>query len=630
MKENDQMTSAPATDLAARFAVPRLSGTQGDDLVAWGLSILVAELAGEDVDLRFAGDRYEIEAPVSLQDLLEHADDPAPHPRLMLHWLASTEKKRAAPEYVRAHLDRDILRDDHNRLQEARRSRASLPQGQEAPAVVAGAHAERYPLYRALTSPGTQWSGYNTFVEAVQRRLLTPDGLRLILRVFDGEAPLGPAELEPEMKGLNLGKDRWRNPPGFLYPSLNKGPTMRLADRNGQTLGPAGDPDWRMADRGDRSLIELYLAYLGYFAVARVLDGDDGRAVLVPSPAEVTVPQALAWLGQASPTYSSIEDYLLATTSLSYADVALRYWQGLAHRSRHERFPQLLAGVHLALFWRPNANTFALRRQTLVPLPAWLAPLAAVHGYTETVATIETHRRHVRQVRGRWQDEKQLPSECREALASYVSSLSGDLRAWLVAVRSWASASRSVEGERRVLFWSTEDVRRIIMALDPKDDVLSIIRHDSFLHLAQAIRAATVYPQLDRARRQRGGGDTLAFDPDYELVTRLGEAADRHPAEFLEVLFQFAARYNDQNLRRNEEASRRGQRPRALIRTEDLEQMTAWVLADRRGLVPAALLAFGSSLPPRKQAEREADAVGVEPAAVAEGLGSGEDERAEQ
>lgn len=149
------------------------------------------------------------------------------------------------------------------------------------------------------------------------------------------------------------------------------------------------------------------------------------------------------------------------------------------------------------------------------------------------------------------------------------------------------------------------------MALDPKNDVLAMIEHQSFQRVTGAIRAATVYAHYARINRRQGGGaEEQGFDPDYDLVTTLAEAADRGSSDFLRALFAFASRYNDQTMRRNERVQPHHRRP--MLRAGDLDQVAAWAMADRRGLVPAALLAYGTSLLPKQDGEAETGAVPAE------------------
>lgn len=151
------------------------------------------------------------------------------------------------------------------------------------------------------------------------------------------------------------------------------------------------------------------------------------------------------------------------------------------------------------------------------------------------------------------------------------------------------------------------------MALNPKDDLLTMIEHESFQNVTKAIRAAVVYPYLDRLRRRqhrRQGGELEepGFDPEHDLVTDLITSADRGSDEFLRGLFKFAAYYNEQTMRRNERVQ--PQRRRPMTRTEDLKHVAAWVKADRHGLVSTALLAYGTSLLPKR--EEDADIEGVD------------------
>lgn len=596
----------------ASFAVPRLSGTPGDDCIAWGLAVFLADLAQCDVRLVASGDHFVLDIDLSLEELLEECERTETGPNAQIPWLASPEKQRVRPEDIREWRDRDAMREASKLLAQARRSGADKPAEGDAPAVVASVPgASKYPLFRALTSPGTQWAGYNSFAELVQRRLLRPQGRKLILHRYVADQPVSDTHMEIELKALGITKqdDRWRNPPGFLFPGLNKGPTMRLKSETG-SIGKSGEADWTLADRGDRDIVQLYLAYVGYFAVARILESDDQRIVLVPSPADAQIPQVLTLLDQAAPNYSSQEDYLLARTSLVYAGAALRFWEQLAVQG-NERYPQLLAGVHLASFWKPNANTYAPRTQVMAPLPGWLVPMRMSVGFGAVRELIELHGKRLANVRGSWKEERHLGGECREALARYAASLNRDTRSWLWAVAAWFPAARAVEGERGVALWTTDEVRRMLMATDTAAEIAAIVESDAFKHVAAAIRRATIFAHYARQQYKRGGGDTPIFGADYDLVTELSEAADRHPEEFLRRLFDFVARYNDETMRRNETAQAHGQRTRPLVGEEDLRQLVGWVLSDRRGLVPAALLAFGTSRLPKREALQAAAQEGL-------------------
>lgn len=601
---------------SARFAVPRASGTPGDDCVAWGLAVFLADLARSDVTIRAAGDHFCLDVDASMDNLLAACTETEPGPTAQIPWLASPEKHRVQPDTIRILRDRDAMREAHKLLTEARRTGADRPVDGDAPAVVAAVEgANQYPLFRALTSPGTQWTGYNSFVELVQQHLLSPEGRALILHRYVAEDPLPDTEMDTKLKALGLRgmAERWRNPPGFLYPGLNKGPTMRLRADVG-AIGGLGEPDWTLADRGDRDIVQLYLAYVGYFSVARILESDDERIVLVPSPAEVQVPQVVRILDQAVPPYSAQEDYLLARTALAYAGVALRLWEHLAVQG-YGRYPQLLTGVHLGIFWKPNANTYAPRRQAMAPLPAWLARLREDTGFGATRDMLEVHGRRLANVRGPWKDEKRLGPECREALARYVAALGGKTSEWLWAVAAWLPAVRAVEGERSIQLWTIDEVRRILMATENASDIAAIVESAPFSHLAGAIRRATVFAHYARMDHKRGGS-TPAFDADYDLVTELSEAAGRHPEEFLRRLFDFVARYNDETMRRNEVARAHNQPARPLVGDEDLRAFTKWVLSDRKGLIPAALLAFGTSRLPKRETAQAAAQEGLAPETV--------------
>ena len=140
------------------------------------------------------------------------------------------------------------------------------------------------------------------------------------------------------------------------------------------------------------------------------------------------------------------------------------------------------------------------------------------------------------------------------------------------------------------------------MALDT--DIESIIGDEGFKHVCQAIRNATVsahFARNDPSRRSK------ALTPQYDLVTTLAEAAHRHPADFVRELCYFVAHYNDQLARPSAPRFR-------TVRQEDLERVTRWVLSDRRGVVPAAILAFGTSVNQRRDVVEGDQTTDSEPA----------------
>jgi hypothetical protein len=360
-----------------------------------------------------------------------------------------------------------------------------------------------------------------------------------------------------------------------------------------------------LADRGDLSAIELYLAYLGYFAVARVLGAKGSRVVIVPVPGRVDVALALAIIEQVQPrSYSASPPAQAAEVALAYGQAALSYVTEVRGRRASEDDDLAFVGAQLAYFWMPSGNTYALDHVSWAGLPRWLAPLYARSGYdpSPTQETITRHRRQVRAV-GRAES-----GEARDAALAYRSSLDGDVRAWLEIMPVWFGA---VLAEQYVGNWSVGDVERIVMAHRP--ELREIIEDQAFRNVTSAIRRVTVAAHYARKARRGGQGrrspeNGATLDPQYDLVTTLREAAARNPAEFQRELLLFVATYNDEAMRHEER----------LIRQEDVRQIVQWLEADRNGLIPALLLAFGVC-PLRREAEVVGDAGPVqdEDAAIA-------------
>lgn len=600
------VTTDPRTGAATRLRVRKRTGTAGDTLIAWGLALVAAEVAKRDVVLSDAPNAFEVIVRASPIQLAQAYADYLPSARVKMPWLASTEKKRHPPIGVDYAVDRDVLRDDYDRLR-ARGQR--LEAGSDAPAVAAHPLAPRYPLFQVLTNPGTQWIGFNSFAERAQV-FLTPPGAEKLLETYASEVVDDgfDAALDDRMRqlGLNASGDRRRNPPGFLFPGASKGPTMRL-DRGGTVIGQTAALDWMQADRGDLSIAELYLAYVGFFAVGVILPYKAGRVMAVPVPDRVLAPRVVAFLDRLRPrTFPTSPAAIAADAALGYGLAALDYVRGLvAEETQPNRSTLVFNGVQLAVFWMPNGYTYALDHVTFAPLPRWLAPLRLRGGYDEAAEVLTTHRRRIDTVGQADGDE------AREATRLYRESLDGSAFAWLRMVPTWY---RAVLAERFVTSWSTAEVEEVAVALQP--ELRQVIDDPAFEAVTGAIRRSTIQAHYARKNRQAGDQGVVTsnrpgnpLSPQYDLIGVLQEAAARHPDEFLRELCEFVAAYND-------EAMRREQR---LVRKEDLAQIVTWITDDRRGIVPALILAFGVS--PRRRA---ADAP-VEEVLAGEARGEAED-----
>jgi hypothetical protein len=602
--------SASAVESSVALSVPKTTGTQGDALIAWGLSIFLSELLGdgEPVFLSDVGESFRLEADVSYIDLDQAITAfTKPGARSRLKWLESQQNGRLAPESFkpREKLDRDATRDAYTIERANANARKSQTVGGE-PALALG-DTKLYPFYEVLTNPGTQWTGYNSFVEELYATL-TPDGVRALLTPFDTSALLPALDTShnPAKRGA---KQRTFNPPGFLYPGMNKGPTMRIVDPLIGTIGSASAIDWTLVDRGDRTVFENYLAYIGYFQVARIVTTKEQRIVVVPIPVHVKIPDVLGVMDemtrrgglQREMEKSDLTEYLAAKNALEYGQVALLYLDSLQANTAAANLrenSQAFSGIYLSVFWRPNGNVYAPRRLTRVSLPTWLSVLAR-QSREGAKATLEQHHKRLKSVRGRWRDENKLPQEQRQAITCYLLSLNGDLLAWFDAVAAWFPAARAAARINwNVGLWSTAEVRRIALAMSKDSQeqdhasLQALLDAPEFKHLASTIRLSTVVPHIARERRRKDPtAESSPWEIRYELVTRLKQAADRGPKEFFNEFCVFIAEYND------ETARPKTGKGRPFARTDDLEWLSAQLTNPKFGkILPAALLAFGTSL----------------------------------
>ena len=597
--------SAVATERRTlTLVVPKTTGTPGDTLMGWGLAILTSEAFGDPrVTLSDQGQSFLIETSVPLTQVEQRLAGFSWKQlgRSALRWLSSQQKGRMPNDGMAPiAVDRDDLRDAYLRWREQQRTKSHAPEGDE-PTQTWHVNPQLYPFYEVLTNPGTQWAGYNSFVERLYG-LLTPDGIRALFAQYEAHQDEPGDRNGDHAAGASQTPKRGAkppmfNPPGFLYPGMNKGPTMRMVDAQGMTVGSATAADWTLIDRGDRSLFENYLAYIGYFQVARIVTTKEQRVVAVPIPRRVQLRTMLGQLPARELEATNLTEYLAAQSALEYGGAALRYVIDLqgADASAVERRGAALSGAHLSVFWRPNGNVFAPKRLTQVTLPVWLPALRDA-SLDEARDTLRDHQRRLKSLRGSWRDEKKLSAEQREAIESYLRSLNGDLREWFHAVASWFPAARAAARVNwTVGLWSTEEVRRIALAMSKNTELESlapIIDAPEFKRLASTIRMSTVVPHLSREHsRKSGGAESQPWDIKYDLVRQLRSAAERSTEEFLKAFYDFIAEYND------ETARPKTGRGRALARTDDLLWLSAQMDNPKLAKVlPAALLAFGTSL----------------------------------
>jgi hypothetical protein len=182
-----ETVAEPWARVETRLRVRKRTGTLGDTLIAWGLAFVAGEVTKREVLLRNTPEGFEITVRVSQDQLAEAYDRYQPSTRVMVPWLASSEKGRHAPAGISFAVDRDVLRADYERLrQQGQRPDAAG----DAPAVTADPLAPKYPLFRVLTNPGTQWNGFNSFVERTQV-FWTPNGVSALIGAFGRRSERG-------------------------------------------------------------------------------------------------------------------------------------------------------------------------------------------------------------------------------------------------------------------------------------------------------------------------------------------------------------------------------------------------------------------------------------------------------
>jgi len=584
----------PADDLpiTGPYWVPKRTGTIGDTFIAWGLARFLEDLTRlRQVVIRDEGNGYRIDAPtVPLDATLP------PGALSRLRFLAG--KNKPAPA--------GVLSVDWDAIKEAR-EQARLIRGQgteESPTSTES--ARDHPFFLCVTQPNPQWIGYNKLARQADL-LATREGVRLVLMQFT-RAPTSPTENGKQLRSLGIGvSDQRRNPHGFLFPGQNKAPTMRVLTGD-SSVGTPTTPDWQMTDWEHLTVIELYLAYVGFFAAGRPLRGDGIRIIAVPEPVTVVVAPAFDVLREISGYAADSLAYMEAWAGLRYAQAALAYLSSVDLPGTNPDPRAVIRSVHLIRQWSPSGNTFATDRVGVASLPTWSTPILQSRGARSTAEMLALHERRLRALWGR--EDKERTAAARAAVEAYAHALSGDVGEWFAAVSGWFTVMR--ERDFPLTLWAWNEITEVATAMDRS--VNETVRDPAFRAVADAIRQATVVAHYARERRkQSGAAPRNPFDPRYDLLGSLLEAAQRSKNEFIGQLYEFVATYNDETMRRNEDA---GNYRRPLVRQEDLEAVQHTIEQDKRGVAMRALLAYGSS--PKRREARAAEPESMETETVSE------------
>lgn len=124
-----------------------------------------------------------------------------------------------------------------------------------------------------------------------------------------------------------------------------------------------------------------------------------------------------------------------------------------------------------------------------------------------------------------------------------------------------------------------------------------ILESEAFRNVAAAVRRATVNEQYMKAKGQD------VFDVHYGLVQELRRKA-RFRDQFVAVLCDFAASYNSENARREEQLKGGAGRRRPALTTSDLQEFIRLVDDYGSELVAMLLVAYGTA---RELREAEPD-----------------------
>jgi hypothetical protein len=579
--------------------VDKSTGTFADQLVAFGLAVVVQDVLGRTngrdqhaVHISDQGAYYLLSYTQPLEDdRLQRMQTP-----YIPAWFLQTRKNaKRLPENLppQAVVDYEFERDKRADFFEIRKNlpkeaQVALARGQDHPALAA-LHGkephEHWDVFRAINPAAL--IGYNrlmTYWWTVQEAL--PQVLALLRDLFartpnDVDAALAAWKDLAEAYDWDIQRE-W-TAAQIYNPGQGKGQNRAKADK------------LSMGNVKNFWLVE-WLKAVGFYhaALTKQLRGVGDRKTYVLAPMELD-------LGNSDKIMQAFRARMARAEPAIRSDVlaALRYTQALLEFSREreaadlkvrlfarKRPSRVVSGFYSA-FYKDLGNATATMNLAFISLPEWIR----VENDVDVEAALDMlgeHEAVVRQFDESHSDEYDL-------LLDYRDFISGDdLRPFFeftTAYSGYLIGQRERSGGRARQF-TTTNLRRLIMNAEPH--LTRILETPGFQNIAYAIRQATVTAQYRKKQGDR------RYDVRYGLGQQLARKA-AYSQEFIAELADFLAKYNAENAQVMEN------RPgpyRKSVKTSDIDDIVALIdeFGDSR-LICNLLVAYGYARVPYEDTE---------------------------
>jgi hypothetical protein len=369
----------------------------------------------------------------------------------------------------------------------------------------------------------------------------------------------------------------------IVNPSMGKGFNRAKADRADLLTNPSSF--WAVE----------FLKFWGMrvAALPRFVRGGGDRKTYVLRPRNVT----LETLGKVYRPFNAvmwpsthIKMDLLA--ALRYTDVFLEQW--LAGQLDDVRYGQRpgdhVSGLAVA-FYKDMGNASSVLNVSEIGIPQWIVidSSDAARAYR---ALLEEHRRVVDSLNEGRGDEYRLLRLYRDFLSGRVLDPFFAFSAGYAGL----TMSRMERGQWAPRF-TTHSLEGLIMTTDEK--LTPILESEGFRNVATAIRRSTVIPQYFKSRGEKG-----PYDVRYGLGNDLLRRA-AYPDQFVQALGEFLHDYNRETTQIRERYKGNPPVRRAMVTTDDIQQVVDLIDTYDSQTVAHLLVAFGYAREPRDQLRSE-------------------------
>jgi hypothetical protein len=580
----------------SEYYVDRTTDTFADALLAYGVAALLDHLlrdnvGQQDVRVKDVGSVYSIQLGAPVREGYE--DVP---------WFCDLPFLEAGghepPGFWPAEVvDYDAERDRRSEYfearkqlsKEARRPGATVDEFPELSKVQALTPRPDYDILAQIYQMSAIYAYGHVLDNWFKCRDCFPQLLRLTLNLFadspnDADGALSDWRALKEEYELDISRRKdTATPVQILNPSMGKGFNRLKTDRADLLQNP--DSFW----------ILEFLKFWGMrmAGLPRIVRGGGDRKTYVLRPKNVALEtlrevyrpfNAVMW-----PSTHIKMDLLAA---LRYTDVFLEQWlAGQLDDARYGQPGDHVRGLAVA-FYKDMGNASSVLNVSETSIPQWMV-IDSADAARSYRALLEEHRRVVDSLDEGRGDEYRL-------LRLYRDSLSGRiLDPFFAFSAGYASLTitRMERGQWAPRF-STHSLEEMIMTIDEK--LTPILDSEGFQNVAAAIRRSTVIPQYFKAR-----GDKGPYDVRYGLGNDLLRRA-AYPDQFIQALSEFLHDYNRETTQIQERYKGNPPVRRAMITTDDIQQIVDLIDTHGSQTVAHLLVAFGYAREPRDQSQSEA------------------------